>query len=286
MRASTLARSFVLLTLAAAAPAFGAGQGACEHALAKASAKFVGAAFKSAQRCLTLRGAGKLPAASCQLSAESTGDAHTDAALAHAESRLRQGIGACSDAVLATMGFDASCPDGASGASFGRGDLQHCIAGTHMRAVQALVSVQFPQETSTCGDGVVDPLEDCDPAANPTDCLEGEICVPAGSPDECTCIEGGSTTCGDGTKDASEACDPAAVPTGCPAGMTCGAAARRPSVPAPTARGASARGRARPRAEPARRASAIASAARAATGRRKQASSATRWPTPAGARPA
>ncbi|HZP40234.1 MAG TPA: hypothetical protein VFD84_01840 [Candidatus Binatia bacterium] len=195
----------------------------CERALAKASAKFVGAAFKSAQRCVVLRQANKLPATACSLMAESIGSPKLDQALAHATARLAKGTSPCTDGMLADMGFQAACSDVNDGGAFTRADLNSCIAHTHRQAVQALVSIQFPLGTSSCGDGVIDVDEDCDPVASPSGCATGETCVAAGTPDECTCIEAGAGTCGDGTVDTGEQCDPAAQPTGCPAGMNCSA---------------------------------------------------------------
>jgi len=216
MTASILARVLVGLTLVAG-PAYAAGDHSCEHALAKASTKFVGAAFKTAQRCAAAKAAGRLPDDACNLMAPSTRSRRVDSALAHAEANLRQGLGPCSDAVLGQMGFARVC--NATGEASDRSGVQACLVHTHMAAVQALVSVQFPQQSSNCGNGVIDADEDCDPVANPPGCDVGETCGAAGSADECTCITAGN--CGNGTQDAGEACDPAATPTGCPAGMTC-----------------------------------------------------------------
>jgi hypothetical protein len=217
MKASILARVLVGLTFAAG-PAFAAGDQNCERALAKASTKFVGAAFKTAQRCAAAKAAGRLPDDACNLMAATTGSRRVDAALGHAETNLRRGLGPCSDATLSQMGFASVC-SGAGGEASDRAGVQACIAHTHMAAVQALVSVEFPRQSSNCGNGVIDADEDCDPVANPPGCDVGETCGAAGSADECTCVTSG--TCGNGTQDAGEACDPAATPTGCPAGMTC-----------------------------------------------------------------
>ena len=174
-----MARLLAGLTLVAA-PALVAADERCERALSKASAKFVGASFKSAQRCLLLKGAGKLPADACRLAGLSTKHTPTDRALAHAEAQLAKGLGPCPEDGLAAMGFANACPGGAADGAFTRGDLNRCIATTHMAAVQALLSVQFPQGTLACGDGVVQDEEDCDPVATPPGCEIGEVCVPAG----------------------------------------------------------------------------------------------------------
>jgi hypothetical protein len=220
MRIRTLAPILVALPLVVM-PAHAADDGRCEQALSKASTKFVAATFKSMQRCLMLKRGGKLGAGACNLSADSTGNRRTDAALGHAEGRLAQGLSACSDGTVAGMDFQSVCPN-ATSTAFGRDALVGCIADTHRKAVAAAVSVEFPQLSPNCGNGVIDAGEDCDPVANPTGCNTGERCVPAGAEDECTCVEQGSGTCGDGTIESGEACDPSAVPTGCPAGMTCG----------------------------------------------------------------
>jgi hypothetical protein len=212
-----------VLALVAAASA--AEEDACERALAKASAKFVDASLKSAQRCLMNVRRRGLPAGACRLVAASTGDRRTDAALAHARAQLRRGTARCPDPVLSAMGFETACADPSPADGFVRADVDSCIAHTHMQAVQALVSIQFPQQTDDCGNGVVDDVEDCDPAATPSGCDVGEVCVPAGTLDACSCIEEGDTdTCGDGMRGSSEQCDPAAQPTGCATGLDCVAA--------------------------------------------------------------
>jgi hypothetical protein len=223
MRARILGGCLVALTLAVAPPSAAEDDAVpCERALAKASTKFVGATFKSIQGCLLLKGAGKLPPGACRLLGTTTGHARTDAAVAHAESRLEKGLTACSDRRLAGMAYTAACGDVTPTSTFTRGDLTHCIGRTHRAAVQSLVSIQFPQQTDDCGDGITQDEEDCDPVGAPSGCAEGETCVPGGTPDGCTCIENGSAgACGNGTVDAGEGCDPAAVPTGCAAGLDC-----------------------------------------------------------------
>jgi hypothetical protein len=223
MRAPILTASVAILTLVTVGPLHAAGEGECERALAKTSAKFVSAALKSAQRCLMQKQAGRLPASACRLTADSTGSRRTDAGLAHAESNLRNGLRACGDRVLAGMGFNAACDDPTPADGFTRADLQHCIAHTHMGAVQALVSVQFPQGTDDCGNGVVDVDEECDPVATPSECDTDETCGVAGSEDACTCIFEGEASCGNGAVEEGEECDPTATPTGCGEGSVCGA---------------------------------------------------------------
>src|SRR5262245_12809609 len=221
MTASILTRVFVVLALAAGTPALADGTGACEHAVAKASTKFVGAAFKIAQNCMARTAKGKLPLTACRLSAASTGGGRFGAALGHAQHRLSKGLGACSDVRLQGMGFDAACGSPDASGPIGRVGLESCIARTHMAAVQTLVNIEFPQLGGTCGDGMVEANEVCDPKANPTGCDAGQTCVAGGLPDECTCVAQGSSTCGDGMMEDGEACDPAAQPTGCAAGTTC-----------------------------------------------------------------
>jgi hypothetical protein len=82
-----------------------------------------------------------------------------------------------------------------------------------MALASALVSVPPTSAQSPCGNGVVDPAEDCDPSS-PTGalCLAGELCV------NCQC-----TTCGNGVLDMGEQCDPSS-PSGaivCPMGTIC-----------------------------------------------------------------
>jgi hypothetical protein len=216
MRTSTLSRLVVALALGASVPAF-AGESACEHAVAKTSAKFVSATLKSARQCIATQAVGTT--STCRLAAD------TSASL---QRHLERGLGPCNGGVVGDMGFQGPCGDKASG-SFSRADLARCLASTHLNAIQGLVAVELgepPQDT--CGDGVIDADEDCDPAANPTGCDPGQACGAAGTEDECTCIDQtpppGGGVCGNGVKDTGEECDPAAMPTGCPAGTTCGAA--------------------------------------------------------------
>jgi len=62
----------------------------------------------------------------------------------------------------------------------------------------ALVSIESTSAgTPPCGNGIVDPTEDCDPSSpSGAVCLPNELCV------ACTC-----TTCGNGTLDPGEECD-------------------------------------------------------------------------------
>jgi hypothetical protein len=69
-----------------------------------------------------------------------------------------------------------------------------------------------------CGDGSIDPDEECDYNATPTGCSQSQECN-----EDCEC-EGGITPepyCGDGTIQATEQCDPQASPTGCEQGQSC-----------------------------------------------------------------
>ncbi|MFQ5876913.1 MAG: MopE-related protein, partial [Acidobacteriota bacterium] len=61
-----------------------------------------------------------------------------------------------------------------------------------------------------CGDGVLDPGEECDDEATPTGCADGEICF------RCAC-----GTCGNGVLDPGEECDATATPSGCAEGEIC-----------------------------------------------------------------
>jgi len=220
MRARSLALgNLVAAVLLAAAPAHAASEVACARHVAKASAKFVSAALKSTQHCLLLRAAGKVPPAACRLLAASTGDRGTDNNLRAATAQLKKGVAACPDAVLSGMGFPAVCRGAGT-----RAQVEQCLHDTHAAAVEALAMVQFPTlVVDSCGDAIIQDFEDCDPAANPSGCDVGEVCVAAGSPDACTCVEH-SASCGNGTVDGDEECDPAATPTGCPASMNCIAA--------------------------------------------------------------
>jgi hypothetical protein len=62
----------------------------------------------------------------------------------------------------------------------------------------ALLSVETSSaQPTSCGNGTVDPSEDCDPSSpSGATCLPNEVCV------ACTC-----TTCGNGTLDSGEECD-------------------------------------------------------------------------------
>jgi len=62
---------------------------------------------------------------------------------------------------------------------------------------------------ATCGNGTIDPQEQCDPAAQPTGCPAGQNC----SVNDCVCVT--PPSCGDGFINPPEQCDPQAVPTGC-----------------------------------------------------------------------
>ena len=81
-------------------------------------------------------------------------------------------------------------------------------------------SCECVSQGGQCGDGFLDPGENCDPAL-PNVCDPGEICLPNG-PRACTC-GAPPTACGNGLIEWGEACDPAAVPTGCEPGSTCAA---------------------------------------------------------------
>ncbi len=70
-------------------------------------------------------------------------------------------------------------------------------------------------QDARCGDGSVDPGEQCDPLAEPTGCGVGEICQ-----NDCTCSSP-PADCPNGTVDAGEECDPDATPDGCDLGETC-----------------------------------------------------------------
>ena len=224
MTASILTRVLVALSLTAASPVLAAHKGDCERAVAKASTKFVGAAFKIGEHCLSRAAANRLPVDACRLSADTTGGGPFGGALGNAQRQLGKGLSACADAKLQSMGFDVSCGSSDSTTPMGRAGLESCIARTHLAAVQTLLNVEFPQLGDGCGNGVVDDTEDCDPSANPTGCDTGETCVAAGLPDECTCVDQNTPVCGDGVVQQGEACDPGAQPTGCAAGMICGAA--------------------------------------------------------------
>src|SRR5438105_11683990 len=185
MTASILARALLALSLAAGTPAVAAATGACEHAVAKASTKFVGSAFKIGENCIARATAAHRPMSACRLA---TGGGSIAAALGHAQRELNRDLGACSDVRLESMGFDSACASPGASAPVGRAGLQSCIARTHIAAVQTLLNVEFPQLADTCGDGVLDDIEDCDPNANPTGCDSDETCVAAGLQDECTCV--------------------------------------------------------------------------------------------------
>jgi hypothetical protein len=58
----------------------------------------------------------------------------------------------------------------------------------------------FCAQLCECGDGAVDPFEECD---GPGDCPGGEVCAAAGTAQECSCL----ATCGNGMLDAGEQCD-------------------------------------------------------------------------------
>ncbi len=68
----------------------------------------------------------------------------------------------------------------------------------------------------SCGDGNIDPSEQCDYHANPTGCSARQTCSTS-----CICEGGGGPSCGDGNIDPGEQCDYNANPTGCSAGQTC-----------------------------------------------------------------
>ena len=88
-------------------------------------------------------------------------------------------------------------------------------------------------EECCCGNGKIegDRDEECDPAADPNGCEEGEMCL-----DDCTCFS--LDPCGDGTvEEPDEECDPAAEPTGCDEDETCNEeCVCEPKPPPPTTR--------------------------------------------------
>src|SRR5215472_7341736 len=120
MTASILTRVLVALSLTAASPVLAAHSGDCERAVAKASTKFVGAAFKIGEHCLSRAAAAHLPVDACRLSADSTGGGQLGAALGSAQRQLGKGLAACSDGKLVSMGFDASCGSDGGGSPMGR----------------------------------------------------------------------------------------------------------------------------------------------------------------------
>jgi hypothetical protein len=105
---------------------------------------------------------------------------------------------------------------------------------------------------AACGNGMIEPGEQCDGTSK--GCGEGQFCLPAGSPGQCTCatpscgdgfidsgeecdtVPSSSSTCllcksdctcvrcGDGEVESPEQCDPSAFPNGCAEGTFCGSA--------------------------------------------------------------
>jgi len=55
-----------------------------------------------------------------------------------------------------------------------------------------------------CGDGRVDPGEECEPFLSPPTCPTGKFCQFPGRPNECTCV---SPVCGNGIREPGEVCD-------------------------------------------------------------------------------
>ncbi len=76
------------------------------------------------------------------------------------------------------------------------------------------VNCSCPSEPS-CGNGVIESGEACDPNADPTGCSTNQTCSTS-----CIC-EDIHLSCGNGVIDSGEACDPNADPTGCATGETC-----------------------------------------------------------------
>ncbi len=72
-----------------------------------------------------------------------------------------------------------------------------------------------PNIEPSCGDGNIDPNEQCDPGANPTGCSTNQVCS-----NSCLC-EDVPDSCGNGVIDSNEQCDPNASPTGCASGYNC-----------------------------------------------------------------
>jgi len=128
MRTSTLSRLVVALALGASVSAF-AGESACEHAVAKTSAKFVSATLKSAKQCIATQAAGTT--STCRLSADTA---------ASLQRHMSRGLGPCTDGVVGDMGFQGPCGGGSGGGPFSRADLARCLASTHLNAIRGLVA--------------------------------------------------------------------------------------------------------------------------------------------------
>jgi mucin-2 len=72
---------------------------------------------------------------------------------------------------------------------------------------------------ATCGNGVRETGEQCDPTANPSGCAVNMVCGAPGTATQCTCTTS-TGPCGNGTLDPGENCDPA-LPNTCDPGEVC-----------------------------------------------------------------
>ena len=105
----------------------------CQHAIARATAKFTRTALKIGQRCALRTGLG----AGC-VSADAAGNG----AYTRASGRLAARVGDdCAGADLSA--FAPRCPD-ASGPPLSAAELVECLRDTHLDRIAALLAVEFP----------------------------------------------------------------------------------------------------------------------------------------------
>ena len=130
----------------------GAADAACQRQVARAGAKFAGAALKIGQRCAMHAAAGGL---SCRIgSAASSGDRGTDAALGRAAGRLAARVAdACAAADLAPFGRRCADP---TGPPLTVAELVRCLHDTHLDRVGMMVAVEFPAPKATAAAGIDD----------------------------------------------------------------------------------------------------------------------------------
>ena len=223
----------------------------CQLAIGKAATKFLQVSARALAKCWIARIQGK-DDGDCPDGTGKDGDM-----IAKAEAKKQKVIckacggpdkacGGADDLSVADFGFGSDCPAVSvpSGGSCGGAildvpdvvDCVDCVAKFKAECMARLGAPgvgPYPAECNPggglCGNGVVDPGEECDPSSpGGSFCAPGTTCT-----DQCVCEGGGSTTttttttpgstttapgglCGNGVVDPGEECDPASPDGGFP----------------------------------------------------------------------